>query len=186
MTKIFTALELAAQRHRGQTRKGQKNTPYINHPINVIVVLSKHDENDDNLLSAAAMHDVIEDTASTQEEILTLSDFIKDKFGKEVLDIIIEVTDNKNLSYQERKRLQIINSPYLSVPAKKIKIADKICNINDLMEDPPIHWPGERKLTYLEWTIKVIDGARGINSSLEKTFDDTIKRAYTSFLNKEN
>lgn len=177
LTKIFSAIDFAAQRHRGQKRKGKKNTPYINHPISVLTVLTQHKEFDENLLAAAALHDVIEDTTSSQEEILALSDIIVEKFGKQVLEIVIEVTDNKNLHYKERKRLQIINTPYLSINAKKIKIADKICNIQDLMDDPP-RWPLERKIAYLEWAMKVIEGTRGVNSNLEKYFDETIKKAY--------
>ncbi|MFW6390171.1 MAG: HD domain-containing protein [Halanaerobiales bacterium] len=184
LTKIFSALNFAAQRHREQKRKGDKNTPYINHPISVVTVLTQHREFDDNLLAAAALHDVIEDTACTQEEILLVSDIIAEKFGKKVLKIVTEVTDNKNLHYKERKRLQVINTPYLGIDAKKIKIADKICNIQDLMDDPP-GWPNDRKIAYLEWAMKVIEGARGVNKSLEKYFDDTIKRAYINLTGME-
>jgi guanosine-3',5'-bis(diphosphate) 3'-pyrophosphohydrolase len=184
-TKVFSALELASIRHSGQTRKGDKKTPYINHPISVINVLTRHGEDNPDLLAAAALHDVIEDTARTKEEIDKISSLIKEKFGEEVLKIILEVSDDKNLPFQKRKDLQVINTPRLSPEAKKLKIADKICNIKDMINDPPSNWSVERKKNYLEWAAKVIEGARNNNASLEKDFDETLKFAERS-LNNQN
>ena len=109
--KIFKALEFAAERHKHQFRKGKIKTPYINHPINVVTLLTEFGENETDLLSAAALHDVIEDTTNGKHEIDELSKTIKEKFGDKVLDIVIEVSDDKSLPYQERKRLQITNKP---------------------------------------------------------------------------
>ncbi len=179
-TKVFSALELASIRHSGQTRKGNNKTPYINHPIGVINVLAKHGEADTDLLAAAALHDVIEDTAGNKEEIDQISSHIKENFGEKVLRIVLEVSDDKSLPYQKRKDLQIINTPGLSPEAKKLKIADKICNIRDMIKNPPPDWTIERKRTYLEWAVKVIEGARNSNQSLEKDFEETIKFAKNS------
>jgi guanosine-3',5'-bis(diphosphate) 3'-pyrophosphohydrolase len=181
---VFKALDFAAERHKHQNRKGEAKVPYINHPIKVITVLTEFQEEHHALLSAAALHDVVEDTARGKEEIKMLSEIIKEEFGAVVLELVLEVSDDKSLPYQERKRLQVENTPALSNEAKKIKIADKICNIRDMINDPPIDWPTERKIKYLEWAGKVIDGARGVNSSLEAHFDQVKKEAHHKLTNK--
>jgi len=186
LSKVFAALEFAAKRHIGQTRKGTMRSPYINHPISVMATLSQHGENNEDLLAAAALHDVIEDTAKDKEEIEKLSATIIEIFGENVLNIVLEVSDDKTLSYQKRKHLQIINTPFLSNEAKKLKIADKSCNIKDLISDPPSDWSIERKLSYLEWAMKVIDGARGISSALEQHFESVVQEAYNKLTNQSN
>ena len=175
---VIRAIEFAAQRHSGQTRKGNTKSPYINHPIKVVSLLLDFYENDSDLLSAAALHDVIEDTASGDREIRQIKQIIEEKFGNKVLGIVQEVTDNKQLPFKERKQKQIHDTPKLSHDAKKIKIADKICNIIDLKEDPPIGWSNERKNKYIEWAEKVIEGARGVNGKLEAYFDKISREAY--------
>jgi guanosine-3',5'-bis(diphosphate) 3'-pyrophosphohydrolase len=146
--------------------------------------LIEFQETDTELLCAAALHDVIEDTAQGKEEIDKIASKIRNDFSEQVLNLVLEVSDDKSLPYQERKRLQIKNTPSLSNDAKKIKIADKICNIKDMVSDPPTSWETERKVKYLEWAKNVIDGARGVNSSLEEYFDSTIKEASHKLINK--
>lgn len=175
---VIRAIEFAALRHSGQTRKGNEKTPYINHPIKVVSLLLDFHENDSDLLSAAALHDVIEDTAREDREIRQLEKIIGQKFGNKVLNIIWEVTDNKQLPFQERKQKQIQDTPHLSQEAKKIKIADKICNITDLKEAPPVGWSRDRKNSYIEWSTKVIEGAKGVNKELEAYFAKISREAY--------
>jgi len=175
---VIRAIEFAAQRHSGQTRKGNTKSPYINHPIKVVSLLLDFNENDTDLLSAAALHDVIEDTARGDQEIQQLEETIEEKFGDKVLGIVQEVTDDKQLPFKKRKQKQIEDTPRLSHEAKKIKIADKICNITDLKEDPPVGWSNERKNKYIEWAEKVIEGARGVNRKLEAHFDIISREAY--------
>jgi len=181
---VIEAIEFAANQHLGQFRKGRKQSAYINHPIQVMGVLIRHRENDSGLLKAAALHDVIEDTAKTREELEDLSQTIESEFGKEVLKVVHEVSDDKNLPFLERKRLQIINTPQLSPHAKKIKIADKTCNIMDMMNDPPTQWSTERKVEYLRWAEQVIQGARGVNPALEAYFDQILGQARRQFTQK--
>jgi len=183
VNKVFKALELAAARHRKQLRKGAEQRPYINHPINVITILTEFHETDPDILAAAALHDVIEDTATGQKEINNISAHLEEQFGERVLNIVLEVSDDKELPYQKRKELQITNTPGLSSEAKKIKIADKICNIKDMIADPPPVWSRERKITYLDWSQKVIQGARGVNSELEAYFDQIVAESYNYLKN---
>jgi guanosine-3',5'-bis(diphosphate) 3'-pyrophosphohydrolase len=176
--KVIRAIEFAAERHSGQTRKGNTNSPYINHPIKVVSLLLRFREEDSELLSAAALHDIIEDTAKGEQEIIELEAIIKKEFGSKVLSIVQEVSDDKQLPFYERKEKQIKDTTYLSNDAKKIKIADKICNITDIKKDPPVGWSKNRKNKYLEWAKKVIQGASGVNKELESYFEKISREAY--------
>ena len=91
------------------------------------------------------LHDTVEDTDTTPEEI-------EERFGYAVRSLVMEVTDDKDLEKQERKRLQIEHSPHLSPRAKVIKLADKISNLRDLMNSPPVGWDVERRLQYVTWS----------------------------------
>lgn len=163
---MIKAIVFAAEKHKYQRRKGNNDIPYINHPLKVSQILSDCGEEDEELLIAAILHDVIEDTDATEDEIIK-------EFGKGVCDLVLEVTDNKKLPHFLRKKLQIKSAPGLSVKAKKIKIADKICNIRDIVSYP-LDWSIKRKLNYLKWAQKVIDGCTGVNPGLEAIFSRTL------------
>lgn len=163
---MIKAAVYAAEKHKYQRRKGFNQVPYINHPLKVSLMLSEAGETYEGLLISAILHDVIEDTDATKEEIEEL-------FGKEVSDLVIEVTDDKELPYSIRKELQVKGAPNLSENAKKLKIADKICNIRDIL-NYPLDWSTERKLSYLEWSREVIDGCRNISPTLDRIFEETI------------
>lgn len=167
--KLMFALQFAAEKHRHQRRKDSEATPYINHPIAVAQVLVRDGKVDDPvLIQAAILHDTLEDTDTTAMEL-------DDQFGNEVRRLVEEVTDDKSLPKAERKRLQIEHAPHLSTAAKKIKLADKICNIGDLSTTQPKGWSKQRKLEYLDWACQVIAGCRGVNGDLEERFDSLIQ-----------
>ena len=126
---------------------------------------------DISTLVAAILHDTIEDTDTTPQEI-------RDNFGDDVLGLVLEVSDDKNLPKQERKQKQITHSPHLSEEAKLLKLADKICNVHDIAFAPPDSWPPERRVDYLRWAETVINGLRGVNPPLEKYFDETLSAAH--------
>jgi GTP diphosphokinase / guanosine-3',5'-bis(diphosphate) 3'-diphosphatase len=164
---IIRAAVYAAEKHKYQRRKGFNQVPYINHPLKVTELLLNCAEDDFVLLIGAVLHDVVEDSDATHEEIAEL-------FGQEVADLVQEVTDNKELPYTTRKELQVKHAGELSVRAKKLKIADKICNIQDIV-NYPLDWTSERRLSYLEWAEQVIEGCRGVCPVLEKIFDETLQ-----------
>jgi guanosine-3',5'-bis(diphosphate) 3'-pyrophosphohydrolase len=165
---LMRAISFAADRHRFQTRKDNDATPYINHPIKVaFTLMNKGKEFDTNLLVAAVLHDTIEDTETTAEEIEAM-------FGSSVLKIVLEVTDDKLLPKEERKRLQITHAATKSLAAKKLKLADKICNVYDIIHSPPEKWTVERRLAYLFWAEQVLEGLKGANEYLEKELQDLI------------
>lgn len=167
LTKAYV---FAAEKHVKQRRKGVKDIPYINHPIEVANLLSHSNEQVDySLLIAAILHDTIEDTDTSEKEIEQL-------FGNNVLNIVLEVTDNMQLSKAERRKKQTNSAPHLSPQAKQIKIADKTCNILDMLTTR-IEWTQQMKRDYVKWAISVVDGCRGVNIVLEKEFDKAVKLA---------
>ena len=162
---ILKAAEFAATKHRGQFRKGNLNTPYINHPIKVANLLENVGVKDAEVLVAVLLHDVVEDTNTTYSDI-------RNVFNQRVADFVLEVTDDKEKSKKERKALQIQNAKGLSYEAKLIRIADKICNVQDISGKDAPDWSYERKFEYLEWAKKVVDEIKGTHDVLEVLFYD--------------
>jgi guanosine-3',5'-bis(diphosphate) 3'-pyrophosphohydrolase len=162
---LIDAIAFAAEKHRNQRRKDAEASPYINHPIALARVLAiEGGVTDIQVLAAAVLHDTLEDTETTVREL-------KDRFGPAIASVVVEVTDDKNLSKQRRKDLQIEHAAHLSAPAKLVKLADKICNLRDVATNPPEDWPVERRREYFDWAKKVIDGVRGAHPMLESVFD---------------
>ena len=168
---LMEATLFAADKHRGQKRKDAQKTPYINHPIYVVHLMANVGGiTDIEHLQAGMLHDTVEDTDATPEEI-------EARFGYAVRSLVMEVTDDKSLEKQERKRIQIEKAPRLSARAKVIKLADKIANLTDMIASPPAHWPLERRQQYVEWSNKVIAGCRGHNGRLEEIYEDRVLEA---------
>lgn len=166
---ILKALRFSAEKHTDQRRRDSKSSPYINHPIQVAETLWRVGAvRDEAVLTASILHDTIEDTDATPDEI-------KREFGEEVLGLVLEVTDDKSLPIEVRKQLQIENAAQKSHKAKLIKLADKICNVYDLIHFPPSGWSLKRKQEYLLWSEKVIHGVRGANKELEARYDEVLK-----------
>ncbi|MCI0417965.1 MAG: HD domain-containing protein [Acidobacteria bacterium] len=169
LTSLLRALHFAADKHRDQRRKGCDACPYINHLIEVAEILSRVGGIEDlATLQAAILHDTIEDTQTTGEEI-------EARFDAEVRRLVEELTDDKRLPKAERKRLQIEHAPDLSLKARVIKIADKISNVRDVTHFPPAHWPHPRRCEYLDWAEEVVAGLRGTNPAVEGLFDLTLR-----------
>ena len=149
--RILKAVALAAHKHRDQRRKDAGASPYVNHPIALAAVLSQEAGIDDvDVLCAALLHDTIEDTDTTPEEL-------EAEFGPVVRGLVLEVTDDKNLPKAERKRLQVEHAAHISERAKLVKLADKICNLRDVADNPPVDWPLERRQGYFDWAREVVE-----------------------------
>ncbi len=161
MSQILQAAYFASAKHSCQRRKNAEASPYINHPIEVAHHLSSVGGIvDEDILVAALLHDTIEDTATTREEIAR-------DFGERVATWVVECTDDKSLPKVERKHLQIANAQKKSPQAKMIKIADKTCNLRSILADPPKDWPPSRQYDYFVWAEKVVSGLLGHNASLD-------------------
>ncbi|MGH7507738.1 MAG: HD domain-containing protein [Longimicrobiales bacterium] len=167
---LLAALEFAAARHRDQRRKGSGAPPYINHPIQVARLLAEVGGIEDHItLTAAVLHDTIEDTETTADEL-------EERFGADVRDVVMEMTDDTSLPKAERKHLQIERAPGLSSRAKQLKIADKTSNIREIVQDPPVGWSLERRRDYLDWADAVVAGCRGVNPALEMHYDAVMRQ----------
>lgn len=167
---FLRALSFASHKHRDQRRKDSRQTPYINHPIAVAdILLGEAGVTDEVVLMAALLHDTVEDTETTFEEL-------EQHFGRVVRDIVAEVTDDKSLPKAERKRLQIEHALGLSDRAKLVKLADKISNVRDTANSPPAGWPITRIDEYLEWGKAVIEPIRGTHTQLESLFDQAYEQ----------
>lgn len=164
MKTFIEALSTAAMAHAGQFRK-DGITPYINHPIEVVRILCDSNIYNEDILSAAILHDIIEDTK------FEYCDLQKD-FGSTIANIVYECTDDKTLPKEERKRLQVVNASKLSYEARIVKLADKIANMTDILLDPPIGWSKERRLEYFNWANEVVDaGLHGDCDELDFMFN---------------
>ena len=163
---ILDAASFAADKHRLQRRKDADASPYINHPLALADILAREGGVEDaKVIAAALLHDIVEDTETSIEELEV-------RFGKRIAAMVAEVTDDKSLPKEERKRLQIAASASKSPGAKLVKLADKIANLRDLTSSPPADWSDERRVQYFEWAQQVVAGLRGTNASLEAAFDE--------------
>lgn len=175
VTLLLESLQFAAQKHARQRRKNLSAFPYINHPIHVTQLLWQIGQvRDIAVLVGALLHDTLEDTNTTTQEIQAL-------FGDAVLSLVQEVSDDKRLPKERRKQLQIEHAPFASDRAKQIKLADKISNVYDLIHEPPEDWSLERRQAYLDWSIRVVNGLRGINPLLESYYDKIYAQACERF-----
>ena len=164
---LFKALAFSAEKHTKQRRKDLDQSPYINHPIALANTLSQRGIVDENVLCAAILHDTIEDTDTTEEELTK-------EFGKKITSIVLEVTDDKSLEKSVRKQKQIEHAASISNEAKLVKLADKISNLTDIIKTPPSDWSLERKKECFNWAKAVVDNLRGVHSALEKEFDSLV------------
>ena len=123
---------------------------------------------DVDLVVAAVLHDTVEDTDTTFEEIAGY-------FGQKVASLVAEVTDDNTLPFAERKRRQVEHAAHASTGAKLIKIADKTSNLRAMAVSPPRNWSDARRADYLEWGRQVVANCRGLNPWLEAKFDAAAK-----------
>ena len=165
LVKLAHAADYAARQHIAQRRKGERAEPYVNHLIEVAALLAETTAGEDVvLLMGGLLHDTLEDTDATYEDL-------EQRFGPEVAALVAEVTDDKSLPKEERKRLQITKTPGKSRRAKLLKLADKTSNLRNLMQSPPVGWTRARLRDYVVWAEEVVRSCRGLNPELEAAFD---------------
>jgi GTP diphosphokinase / guanosine-3',5'-bis(diphosphate) 3'-diphosphatase len=162
---LLKALAFAAYKHKDQRRKDVEASPYINHPISLASILCNEGHvTDVEVICGALLHDTVEDTATTPDELAR-------EFGAAIRDIVLEVTDDKSLPKAERKRKQVEHAAHISPKAQLVKLADKISNLRDVAVSPPADWNLERRQEYFDWAKQVVDRMRGAHSGLEQIFD---------------
>ena len=160
MDTLVTAFHFAAVKHSNQRRKNKEQSPYINHPIEVCFLLTETGVTDPVTLAAAVLHDTIEDTATSYDDLV-------DIFGQRIADIVKECSDDKSLPKVERKKIQITHAKEVSFQAKQVKMADKYSNLKDLLVNPPESWSPEIVRGYMYWAYAVFQNLKGVNHALE-------------------
>ena len=169
-TLILKAAHFAAEQHRDQRRKDIHASPYIIHPISVALAISQIGGVDDpEILAAALLHDTLEDTKTEPEDL-------EAEFGKKVCEYVLDVTDDKTLQKDERKRRQIEHAKKISKGAALIKLGDKISNVTDVIDNPPVGWNINRRKEYLDWAEKVIENCPKVNDRMENKFQEILKQ----------
>lgn len=162
--KLVDAIYYAATCHANQRRKDRAGTPYINHPLQVLQYLTTVGVTDEEVLCAAVLHDVVEDTNGTLLDIHC-------GFGEVVRDLVGAVTDDKSLPKVERKKQQIEHAAKLGYGARLIKLADKLANLQNLHCETPQGWSPQIRKGYVYWALAVVDKLRGTNKLLEEWLD---------------
>ena len=169
-TLILKAAHFAAKKHRDQRRKDKHASPYIIHPISVALAIAQIGRVDDpEILAAALLHDTLEDTKTEPEDL-------EAEFGKKVCEYVLDVSDDKTLPKDERKRRQIEHAKQISKGAALIKLGDKISNVTDVINNPPEDWDINRRKEYLDWAEKVIENCPKVNDRMENKFQEIIKQ----------
>lgn len=170
LTLIVRAAHFAADKHRDQRRKDVHATPYINHPLTLAQILTEEGGVIDPVVVAGALlHDTVEDTQTTFEEL-------EATFSREVADVVREVTDDKTLQKHERKQAQIDHAASISPRAKLVKLADKIANCRDVASHPPHDWDLNRRREYFEWASKVVEALGEVHPILQVKFRDVVEQ----------
>lgn len=164
---LFCALSFAADHHRFGRRKGEEASPYINHPIAVAAELAEVGVTDHKILAAALLHDTLEDTDATPEDL-------EREFGPRIRRLVEAVTDDGSLPKEQRKQAQLEQARHMETDAKLIRIADKICNVRDVGFAPAAGWSLNRRREYLDWTEHVVDRCRGHLLPLERRYDNVL------------
>lgn len=173
LARVLDALAFAAHAHRNQRRKDADRTPYINHPIALLHILAVEAGIDDpDVLCAAVLHDYIEDCCGGDGEptVEQGKAIVHDRFGAQVLDYVLAVTDDKTLPKAERKRAQVEHAAHIPHGAKLVKLADKTANLRDIASTPPADWSLERRREYFDWAAEVVAQVRGTSARLESLF----------------
>jgi GTP diphosphokinase / guanosine-3',5'-bis(diphosphate) 3'-diphosphatase len=179
MKKLLETAFFAARKHTHQRRKNIEDIPYINHPLEVADLLSSAGGiTDEDILCAALLHDTVEDTGTRIAEIESL-------FGPVVAGYVTEVSDDRSLPKEERKRLQVQHAGSLSPGATLIKLADRISNLRSIMAEPPKGWTIGRQLEYFRWSKEVFENLPKKGEVLEDLFRKTYQEGWNVVLSRD-
>ncbi|MDR2539287.1 MAG: HD domain-containing protein [Chlamydiales bacterium] len=160
--QILQAMEFSTEKHRFQTRKNDRKTPYVSHCFEVAYkVMSVGEVRDLTSILASLLHDILKDTQTTVEEI-------EKTFGTQVAKVVDELTGDRKLSLQEKKRQETIHASYRSKPAAIVQLADTLCNTLELLNHPPKGWSRKYIDQYFQWAQTVVDRLPLVNPKLKE------------------
>ncbi|WP_321529017.1 HD domain-containing protein [Sedimenticola selenatireducens] len=164
MSDVFRALSFAAEAHKDQRRKGAGGSPYVNHLIECAALMTGVAKIDNTLvIQAAILHDILEDTSVTEDQLLAL-------FGEKVVEYVKAVTDDKRLNLAERRAAQITHLKSASNAVKLIKLADHCSNIASI----PADWSKERIESYISWSRNVVSLCFAASPELAEEYEKRI------------
>lgn len=168
---VSAAADFAARRHSGQTLKGRKRAPYVNHLAEVAALAASAPAGRDaEIVAAGWLHDAVEDGRATFAEV-------EDLAGPRVRRLVAELTDDMSLPDEERRRRQVAEVAGKSAEARLLKLCDKISKVREMAADPPADWPPRQVEAYVLWCLAVVDaGCRGLDAALEGEFDRAVER----------
>jgi GTP diphosphokinase / guanosine-3',5'-bis(diphosphate) 3'-diphosphatase len=166
---VVRAVAFAAIKHRDQRRRDGAATPYVNHVIAVADALANEGGiRDAAVICAALLHDVLEKTDASSQELRQL-------FGMKIADTVAELTDDYSLPKTERKQRQIDAMPGLSREAQQVRLADKLCNLRDVLAGSPVEWSNARKSRYVAHAQRVLCRIDGICPPLERKVTEVLE-----------
>jgi guanosine-3',5'-bis(diphosphate) 3'-pyrophosphohydrolase len=151
--KLIEAIRYATLMHGTQKRKAANRThvPYMVHPLEVVQILMGVGVTDENVLCAAALHDVLEDCRKNG----ACEEDIRNKFGEVVLGLVLENTDDPTQDKMTQKRMQVVNAAHKSFGASVVKAADKTSNMRDIVRVPP-GWSADTIRAYVGQAREVV------------------------------
>lgn len=174
-SRIIEVINFAAEAHKNQRRKNATKDPYINHPIRVAKFIQEIGGiGNYEVLASAYLHDVVEDTNITLDDIENI-------FGEEIRNIVDEVSNNTSLSSLEQKQAQVETASHKSYEAKLVKLGDLYDNLSSLINDIPPSWSVLKTRGYFVWKYFVLKGYVGTNENLE----NAIKELFFSQFEKD-
>ena len=169
--RIADAVLFAAHAHAGQIRT-DKGDPYFNHLAEVAALCAALEPFDSVLVTACYLHDTIEDTEVTEADL-------RARFGNEVTDLVMDVTDPPGLKGDARRARQVTHTAACGKRVKLLKLADKTSNVEELIGLSPSRFDATANALYLDWSRKVVDVCRGLEPVLEARFDASTARLET-------
>lgn len=176
-SEIDRAVRFATLAHRGQVRKGTLR-PYIVHPVEVADIVASLTE-DEEVISAAVLHDTVEDCETVTIEIL------EELFGQRVAEIVNHETEDKSKSWMERKGTTIEQLKTAPIEVQMVALGDKLSNMRDINRDYPR--VGEKLWNRFRMKEREIIGwyYQGIQDSLKESLGNTeAYREYSMLVEK--
>lgn len=171
MALVMQAALFAAIKHRKQRRKGNKELPYINHPLEVAARLAEAEPNvAPEVIAAALLHDVIEDCGVAEAEL-------SEKFGAKIASIVEEVSEPpKEVEYEDRKAAVLARAPSFSPEARLVKVSDMVTNLNDLLRSAPEEWRLDKQQGQFDRARAIFECVRGQSAALDAQFEAVFLR----------
>ncbi|PWW01737.1 metal dependent phosphohydrolase [Hoeflea marina] len=158
----------AARAHDGETRQDAGDA-YVNHLAEVACICAGLEPFDPVLVAACYLHDAIEDTAVTET-------VLRAEFGDEIADLVMDVTDPPDLKGRERRERQVSHTAAAGPRVKRLKLADKISNVEELIGIQARRFKVKANARYLDWARRVVDVCRDVEPALDARFDASARR----------